>query len=166
MEEKTLVQHPLEPVKDKESKILILGSFPSVKSREAGFYYMNKNNRFYKVLSKLLNEEFYHTNIEHKIYLLNKHHIALYDVVTSCFIKKSEDSSIKVLSYLDLELILNSTKIIAIFFNENKAFELFCQKFKNCHLPLYLLPSTSSANCKLGLEELTQKWEIITNFIK
>ena len=89
------VNHSFPIFIDSNSKILILGSFPSVKSREEDFYYMHKQNRFYKILSNLFNEDFYNVDINIKKALLSKYHIALYDVIESCEIENSNDETIK-----------------------------------------------------------------------
>lgn len=148
-----MISHPFEPVIDNHSNILILGSFPSVKSREVSFYYGNKNNRFFKVLSNIFHEDFYHVDIETKKKLLSKYHIALFDVIKSCDIKGSSDSSITNVVVNDIEDLLQRYPIKKIIVNGNKAYELFTKYFPN--LEVTLLPSTSSANAKYSLEELT-----------
>ena len=166
MKTKQLIEHPFKEIKDENSQILILGSFPSVVSREQNFYYMNKNNRFYKVLSKIFNEDFYNCDVEQKIKLLKKYHIALYDVVNKCFIYKSSDSSIEIVSYLNLEQIIEVTKISTIFLNGKVSYNLFIKKYPNILYPAIYLPSTSSANAKMKLEQLVDKWKIILNYLK
>ena len=89
-----IVKHSFPIFINNESKILILGSFPSIKSRELDFYYMHKQNRFYKILSNLFNEDFYNCSIDNKKELLKKHHIALYDVIDECEINNSNDETI------------------------------------------------------------------------
>ncbi len=161
MKEKTRVIHPIDAVIDSDSKIIILGSFPSVKSREKSFFYMNKYNRFYQVLSEIFNEDFYNCEIEEKINLLHKYHIALDDVVKECNIVLSSDSSIEPIKLIDIDQILNQTKIKTIFFNGNKAYELFVKEYPKCQCELIKLPSTSSANAKMSLSNLVEKWKII-----
>ena len=87
------INHSFPIFINKDSKILILGSFPSVKSRELDFYYMHKQNRFYKVLSLIFDEDFYNASIDDKKELLKKHHIALYDVIEECEINNSNDDT-------------------------------------------------------------------------
>ena len=155
------VVHPLEVLKDKDSKILILGSFPSVKSREMNFFYMNKTNRFYKVLSLLLNIDLYSISIEEKKNILLKNHIALYDVVKRCRIHGSSDSSIEIEEYCDVYEILKNTNINRIYLNGSLAYSLFVKKYPELFKISYKLPSTSSANAKMKLEDLVSSWSII-----
>ena len=114
------VEHTFGPVYDSQSRILILGSFPSVKSREINFYYGHRNNRFWKILGMLFNEE-----IEDKMSFLLKHHIALFDVIESCDIIGSSDASIQNVKPNDLSIILNNSKIKTIYLNGSKAYELY-----------------------------------------
>ena len=100
------VEHTFGPVYDSQSRILILGSFPSVKSREINFYYGHRNNRFWKILGMLFNEE-----IEDKKSFLLKHHIALFDVIESCDIIGSSDASIQNVKPNDLSIILNNSNV-------------------------------------------------------
>ena len=155
------VIHPLEVLKDKDSKILILGSFPSVKSREMNFFYMNKTNRFYKVLSSLLDIDLFSISIEEKKRILLKNHIALYDVVKRCRIHGSSDSSLQILDYSDIYEILMNTKINKIYLNGSLAYSLFIKKYPELLNVSYKLPSTSSANAKMKLEDLVSSWSII-----
>ena len=124
------VNHTLKPIYDKNSKVLILGSIPSVKSREVGFYYSHPKNRFWKTLSKIYNEEIKDTKDE-RIQFLKKHHIALFDVLKSCDISASSDSSIKDPIPNDLNSILKEADIKAIFTTGNKAYQLYqlCQYY-------------------------------------
>ena len=155
------VIHPLEVLKDKDSKILILGSFPSVKSREMNFFYMTKTNRFYKVLSSLLGIDLFSISIEEKKRILLKNHIALYDVVKRCRIHGSSDSSLQILDYSDIYEILKNTKINKIYLNGSLAYSLFIKKYPELLNVSYKLPSTSSANAKMKLEDLVSSWSII-----
>ena len=109
-----LVEHTLEPIYDKNSQVLILGSIPSLKSREVGFYYSHKKNRFWQTLSKIYQEEIPNDK-KAKIKFLKKHHIALFDVLKSCYIYSSSDASIKNPIPNDLTEILNTANIKAIF---------------------------------------------------
>lgn len=156
------VKHTLKPIYDANSKVLILGSIPSVKSREIGFYYGHPANRFWKTLSKIYQEEIGST-INDKIIFLNKHHIALFDVLKSCTIEGSNDASIKNPIPNNLNTIIKKTKIKAIFTTGNKAYQLY-QKYcyPETHIEAVPLPSTSPANCKKGIdEELIKKYQII-----
>ena len=130
-----MIQHPIEPVYDKNSKILILGSFPSVKSREAGFFYGHPQNRFWKVLAAMCECEVPVTIEEKKVFLL-ENHIAVWDVIRSCDIEGSSDSSIKNVIPNDLGLILEEADIKQIYVNGKKAEQLY-QK--------YIFPKTRRA---------------------
>ena len=118
------IVHSFEPVYDKDSEILILGTLPSVKSRENNFYYGHKQNRFWKVLATLLKEPVPET-IEEKKAMLLAHRIALWDVIQSCDIKGSSDSSIKNVQPTDIGMILEKTNMTQIYANGNKAGQLY-----------------------------------------
>ena len=152
------VCHTFQPVYDERSKILILGSLPSVKSREQGFYYGHPQNRFWRVLAEVLSCRKPET-IEEKKKMLLEHHIALWDVIESCDIIGSSDSSIKNVVPADIESILLRTKIGRIFANGKKAESLY-QKyiFPKTKVPVTALPSTSPANAAFSLEKLTAVW--------
>ena len=154
---KLLVTHTLKPFYDKNSKVLILGSIPSVKSRELGFYYAHKRNRFWSTLSKIYGEQELET-IDDKKLFLKKHHIALYDVIYKCEIEASSDTTIKNPIPVDLSIILNEANIKVIFTTGKKAYELY-QKFlaKKTNIKVISLPSTSPANAKKGIEDLLLK---------
>ena len=109
--------HLIEPVYNKSSKILILGSFPSVKSREANFFYHHPQNRFWKILANIYNTELPETIIEKKEFLINQH-IAVWDVIASCEIKGSSDSSITNVEVNDLKKIIDQSQITHIYTNE------------------------------------------------
>ena len=161
MGEYTKVKQQFNIIFNNESRILILGSFPSVKSREYGFYYMNPKNRFWFVLSSLLKIDLISLSKEDKTKILLDNHIALYDVIEECDIIGSSDSSIKNVKYLDIDYILNNSKITKIFLNGNKAYSLFINKFPHLKDIAYKLPSTSPANAKTSLEELINVYKII-----
>ena len=156
-----MIIHPIQPVFDKDSKVLILGSFPSVRSREEGFFYGHPQNRFWKVTSRLFNEEIPLTTEEKKSFLLRSH-IALWDVIGSCDIDGSSDSSIRNVTVNDISLILVTSDIQAIYLNGRKAYELY----KKYMLPAtgregICLPSTSPANAAWSTEKLIQSWSVI-----
>lgn len=155
------VHHQFGPIFDEFSEILILGSFPSVDSRKKQFYYAHPQNRFWKVLSILYGEKELDT-IEKKIAFLKKNHIALFDVIESCEIDASKDSSIKKVKVNDIKSILSKTKIKRIYTTGKKADELY-QKYcyKKTLLPSICLPSTSSANGKYTLEDLVEIYKQI-----
>ncbi|MCM1130703.1 MAG: DNA-deoxyinosine glycosylase [Roseburia sp.] len=151
--------HPFSPVYNQWSHILILGSLPSIASVERGFYYMHPQNRFWKVLSKIYEEDAYSMDIQGKTDFILKHHLALYDVVFFCDIKNSSDASIENVVCTDIEEILKDSSIERILLNGNKAYTLFCKAYpqlKDIALPL---PSTSSANARVSLDELSRVWE-------
>ena len=143
-----------EPVYDKDSEILILGSFPSVKSREQGFYYGHKQNRFWKMLSQVFNEEI-KDDIPSKISFLHKHHIALYDVIIESDLKGSSDyalekSNIKTGAFAPL--LPPNTKVEKILCNGKTAYHLFTENYKT-DIPIFCMPSTSSANPRYNIED-------------
>ncbi|XFA99499.1 DNA-deoxyinosine glycosylase [Candidatus Izemoplasma sp. B36] len=155
--------HEFKPVIDKTSKILILGSFPSVISREQNFYYMHKQNRFWKVLELIFNDNFTSPNIEEKKDLLIKHRIALYDVIESCDIIGSKDSSINNVKPVNIINLIKGTNIRKIYINGNKAYQLFMKYNQNLTDIVYKLPSTSSANARYSLKMLLERWKVIQN---
>ena len=150
----THVVHNFEPIYDAQSKILILGSFPSVKSRENEFYYGHPMNRFWRVLSGIYHEEVPVTIPEKKAFLL-RNHVALWDVIASCDIVGSSDSSIKNVTVNDIAMIKNVAQIEAVYANGGKAYELF---LKYCGKDIIKLPSTSPANAAWSLERLIETW--------
>ena len=163
MEKKKLehVTHTFGPVYNQDSNILILGSFPSVKSREGEFYYHHPQNRFWKVLSYLLEVE-QPKSIEEKKQMLLKNHIALWDVIESCDIYGSSDSSIKNVIPNNIPFLLENTKIEKIVVNGGKAYELY-QKycFNQTNIEAVKLPSTSPANAVWTFERLIGEWKRI-----
>ena len=156
--------HEFSPVFSKDSKILILGTFPSVKSREQQFYYGHPQNRFWKVLSHIT-EEPLPTTTDEKKHLLLAHNIAIWDVIQSCEIIGSSDSSIRNVVPADIPGLLQQAPITAIFGNGNKACELF-EKYTVPALSAFpkiraiqKLPSTSPANASWSLERLCAFWK-------
>lgn len=158
-------QHPFPPLYDKNSKILILGSFPSVKSREQMFFYGHPQNRFWKVISAVLCAETPVT-IEEKRYFLLSNNIALWDVIASCDISGSSDSSIKNVNANDLTEILENAEIQQIFVN-GKTAEKYYNKYirKVINRDAICLPSTSPANAGWGMDKLIDAWSIISNYL-
>ena len=153
--------HPIAPVFDKDSKVLILGSFPSVKSREEGFFYGHPQNRFWKVTSKVFGDELPVTIDEKKAFLI-RNHIALWDVIGSCEIDGSSDSSIRDVTVNDLSVILGTADIRAIFLNGKKAEQYYLKYlFPVLKRDAVCLPSTSPANAAWSLDKLTDAWKII-----
>ena len=152
----THVIHPFEPVYDQNSKILILGSFPSVKSREQKFFYGHPRNRFWKVLAGVLDREVPGTICEKKAFLL-ENHIAVWDVIASCEIKGSSDSSIKNAQPTDLAKIIAESKVERIFVNGQTAGRMYAKyQEKMLGMKARVLPSTSPANAAFSTEKLIQ----------
>ena len=157
----THVSHDFEPVFDENSKVLILGTFPSVKSRENQFYYGHPQNRFWKVIAGLTESEVPQT-IEEKKKLLLEHGIAIWDVIESCDIIGSSDSSIKNVVPNDIDDIVKKSHIERIFTNGKKADELYKKYIEQTvGISAECLPSTSPANAVWTLEKLCEEWKII-----
>ncbi len=162
------VIHNIDPIYDHSSKILILGSFPSVKSRTDEFYYAHPQNRFWKVLSAILGWELPLTKKE-KIRMLSENGIALWDVIAQCDIRGSSDASIENVIINDISEILSKANISAVFLNGGAAYRLFERYTVKQYsaLPPYIqLPSTSPANASFSLDKLVDKWKIINEYIK
>ena len=158
---KNHVQHEFEPVYDEYSQILILGTLPSVKSRENHFYYGHPQNRFWKLLAYLTQLQIPET-IEQKKSFLLEHHIAVWDVIASCDIQGSADSSIRNAQPTDLGEILAKGKIRQIYVNGRKAEQLY-RKYqeKQTGLKAVCLPSTSPANAAWSVDRLVEAWKVI-----
>ena len=155
----THVSHDFEPVFDENSKVLILGTFPSVKSRENQFYYGHPQNRFWKVIAGLTESEVPQT-IEEKKKLLLEHGIAIWDVIESCDIIGSSDRSIKNVVPADIERVVANSKIQNIYANGGTAKKLY-EKYsqKKTGREIIGLPSTSPANAAYSLERLLECWQ-------
>lgn len=154
MKEKRIV-HPFPPVYDENSRILILGSFPSVVSRELNFYYANRYNRFWPVLSALFDEEI----TDRKQFCLS-HHIALWDVIHACRITGSSDTSIRDVTVNDIPGLVSKTKISCIFTTGRKASSLY-DRYIHLDMEHISLPSTSSANASMRKEDLIRSYSVI-----
>lgn len=158
------VSHEFPPLYNKNSHVLILGTIPSPKSREYGFYYMHPQNRFWKILTAVLEEPFPET-VSGKKALCLKRGIALWDVLDHCDISGASDSSIKNEVPNDLSVILNNCRINAVFTTGKKAHTLYQKHFPN--LPEDIcLPSTSPANRTISEDEMTKQYRIITEYLK
>lgn len=160
MKEKELktITHTFEPVFDSNSNILILGTFPSVKSREGEFYYHHPQNRFWRLLSALTGESLPQT-IDDKKSMLLKHQIAIWDVIYQCDIYGSSDSSIKNVIPNNINQILSHCSIKQIIANGDKAYQLYnkyCLPVTNREC--IKMPSTSPANAAWSLERLIKAW--------
>ena len=156
-----MISHPFPPLFDENSKILILGSFPSVKSREQMFFYGHPQNRFWKVISAVFECETPESIGQKKEFLLSNG-IALWDVIASCDIDGSSDSSISNVIANDLDVILKNADIEKIFVN-GKTAEKYYKKYteKKTGLSAVCLPSTSPANAAWSFERLCDEWQRI-----
>ena len=149
------VIHPLDAIYDEHSRVLILGSFPSVISRQNKMYYANKTNRFWAVMESLFNEEI----TDYEVFC-HKHHIAMWDVIHSCTIEGSSDSSIKNVKTNDIAGLVHKTNIQLIVTTGNKAAVLYNQ-YIHLDIPHISLPSSSAANAKMRLEQLVNEYQKI-----
>ena len=154
-----------KPVYDNNSKILILGTFPSVKSREANFYYQHPRNRFWKVIAKIVQNKECQTIEEMKNMLLDNN-IALWDVIKSCEITGSSDATIKDVVPADLSIILDNANIKQIFANGDKALKVYMKyTYPKIKREIIKLPSTSPANASFSLERLVEEWSLIKEYL-
>ena len=160
-----MIIHPFKPVIFKESRVLILGSFPSVKSREVDFYYGNKNNRFFKILEVIFDEKIGESK-EAKIDFLKRHKIALFDVVKSCEIVGSSDSSLSVKEVNDIGKLIENTDIEKILLNGKKAFEIFQKYIKIDKIKYFYIPSSSPANASFSLDRLVFEYRKQLEYLK
>ena len=159
------VEHPFPPVVDAACRVLVLGSFPSVKSREEGFFYGHPRNRFWPLMAALFGEAV-PQSIPEKRALLLRHHIALWDVLRACSIEGADDGSIRQPEINDLRRVLDRADIRAIFTTGTKAAALYrryCLPVTG--RPAIPLPSTSPANCRATLDDLTQAYRAILAYI-
>ena len=153
---RTHEKHIFGPVYESNSRILILGSFPSVKSREQGFYYGHPQNRFWRILAMIFEEDVPNT-IEEKKSFLKRNSIALWDVIESCDIEGSSDSSIRNVVPNDIAKILETAPIVRVITNGKTAYNLYRKYIQEPEA--VCLPSTSPANAAWSLEQLTDAWE-------
>lgn len=153
------VTHGFAPVYDGKSRVLILGTLPSVKSRESRFYYGHPQNRFWKVLSRIYEEET-PESVQDKTEFLLRNHVALWDVIEECDIVGSSDSSIKNVVPADIGRILAAAPIKAVYANGAAAHALYMKHiFKTTNREIIRLPSTSPANAAFGLDRLVEVWK-------
>lgn len=167
-QERVTVLHPFEPIYDENSRVLILGTIPSETSREKGFYYASRSNKFWNLISDICECTIPETNEKKKEMLLNNH-IAIWDVFEKTSIIKSFDASIKRAnsSGTDILSIINSAKINKIFANGSKAqegYEWF--DFKKTGIPIERLPSSSGLYTGMTYQEKLKAWSIIREYIK
>lgn len=158
------VTHEFPPVFDEQSRVLVLGTIPSPRSRELGFYYMHPQNRFWKMLCAVLNEE-PPADIEGRKALCLKHGVALWDVLESCEISGAEDSSIKNAVPNDLRRIIECCDIRAVFTTGKKAHALYGRYFPDL-IPDICLPSTSPANRTISETEMLERYTEIRKFLR
>ena len=155
------IKHPFGPLYSRESRVLILGSFPSVKSREQNFFYGHPQNRFWKVISNIFDKPVPVT-IEEKRDLIIKSGLALWDSIASCEIVGSSDSSIRNAKANDLRVILDSASIERIYCNGKKSYELYVKYIEpEIGIKAICLPSTSPANAQWTLDKLIEAWSVI-----
>lgn len=156
--------HPIAPLFDKNSRLLILGSFPSAASREYGFFYGHPKNRFWPVLSAVFHS-LLPVSIEDKKEFLYEHKIALWDVIASCEITGSSDNSIRNIIPNDINMILNNCDISRIFTNGRTSEKLFTSHIADkVSCSSVYLPSTSPANAAYSLQRLIDAWVVILNY--
>lgn len=166
MSEFRVAKHNFSPVIEKDSRMLFLGSVPSVASEKAGFFYMHKTNRFWRILGEIFGENFYDASIEQKISLLKKHRVALYDSIESCEISGSSDSTIKNVVPADIPALLSLSEIKRIFCVGTASRKYLLEFYPELSPLVSVLPSPSAANAKYSLALLTEIWraEIAKHF--
>lgn len=160
------VTHDFQPIYNEESRVLMLGTMPSPKSRETGFYYGHPRNRFWKVVSDVCGEVLPETK-EEKVAFALRNKIAVWDVLAGCEIKGAEDASIRNPVANDLNIIIKNVDIRAVFATGQKAAQLYrkyCQK--ETGMEIICLPSTSPANCSISYEKLFEAYEVILKYIR
>ena len=158
--EKRKVYHEFSAFYQEDSKILILGSMPSVESRKQGFYYMHPRNRFWSVLEEIFSVKL--DTLDEKKEFLKEKKIALWDVIESCMISSSSDSSISDVIVNDISSLLSKTNIQTIYTTGKKAYQLY-QKY--CYpttlIHAKILPSTSPANAQISFSKLVESYSIL-----
>ena len=155
------LDHPFGPLYDENSRVLILGSFPSVRSREQNFFYGHPQNRFWKVVAAVFGQPVPQTVEEKKLLILDNG-LALWDSIASCEITGSSDASIRNVRANDIGVILNSCSIERIYCNGRKSHEMYERYIEpGTGREAVCLPSTSPANAKWTLEKLTGAWSVI-----
>ncbi len=165
-QENKIIKHPFPPLYDRNSRVLILGSFPSVKSREIEFFYGHPQNRFWKVIANVFDEDI-PGSIEEKKKLILENHLALWDVIAECEIVGSSDASIRNAKANDISEILNNAPIQKIIVNGKTAERLYIKYIQPVTgIKAVVLPSTSPANAAWSLERLIDAWEsgIMNNY--
>lgn len=157
--------HPFEALYNENSKVLILGSFPSVKSREVSFFYGHPRNRFWKVIPALFGEE-EPVTIEKKKELILRRNLALWDSIHSCEITGSSDSSVKNVVPNDISTIIGNSKVSKVFCNGALSHKMYMKYiFPDTKIEAVKLPSTSPANAAYSLDKLIEEWKIIKEYL-
>ncbi len=154
-----LITHPFKPIIDKEATVLILGSFPSVTSRQDDFYYMHPQNRFWKILTAIYGDDFVDASVREKKRLLHKHGIALYDVIEQCRIEQSADHTITDAAPADIPSLIENTHINKILLNGRSAERLFLSHHPRLGKTAVYVPSSSPANARYSLDDLIRSWK-------
>ncbi len=160
------VVHNIDPGFDERSRVLLLGTMPSPKSREVGFYYGHPQNRFWRVLAELFGETSAQS-IPEKCEMLLRHRIALWDVLASCEIEGASDASIRNARPNDLSCIFQAADIQAVFTTGTRAAKLyrqFCEP--STGMPCVALPSTSAANAHMNFDDLVKAYRVVLDFIE
>lgn len=159
------IVHSIKPIYNHNSKILILGSLPSPKSREVGFFYSHPQNRFWKVMEMIFDEPIT-SDVNTRIGFLLEHKIAMWDVVSECMIKGAADASIKKVVVNDFTQIFLTAKINAIFLTGKTAYNLYKKYCSASYdIPYYLLPSPSSANCAMSIDTLVTEYKEMLRYV-
>ena len=155
------IKHPFPAVVDSKSRILILGSVPSIKSVENNSYYMHPKNRFWKVLSAIFGVDLYSATVDERISFLLENKIALYDSVEECDIEASKDSAISNVVPADIPSLVAKSEISHIFCNGKASLYYLLSAYPEYESITTLLPSTSPANAQFSLEKLIEAWKVI-----
>ena len=155
------IKHPFPAVVDSKSRILILGSVPSIKSVENNFYYMHPKNRFWKVLSAIFGVDLYSATVDERISFLRENKIALYDSVEECDIEASKDSAISNVVPADIPSLVAKSEISHIYCNGKASLHYLLSAYPEYESITTLLPSTSPANAQFSLEKLIEAWKVI-----
>ena len=158
------IVHTINPVYNHNSKILVLGSLPSPKSRDVGFFYSHPQNRFWKVMELIFDTQI-SPDINNRIGFLLEHKIAMWDVISECTIKGAADATIKKAVVNDFTQIFMTANINAVFLTGKTAYNLYVKYCSAYDAPYYLLPSPSSANCAVPTETLADEYREMLKFI-
>ena len=165
MAETANIIHPIPPLYDSDCRILILGSFPSVKSREAMFFYGHPQNRYWTLIAELFDEAVPVT-IDEKRELALRHHIAMWDSIHSCTITGSSDSSVRDVVPNDLSVILDNSRVDRIFCNGALSHKMYMKYiYPTTGIKAVKLPSTSPANAAYSMDRLAKEWSVIRDIV-